>query len=99
MIGEYYKVTGSQTMTNTDFLIEQILSVLHTSILAHKNAVPNNEILGKICDLVNFQMNRKGIEAEGLSILGALATTFNKSFESRAQIYWNNVRSGLEKTE
>ena len=53
MIDEYYKVSRSNHMGDTHFLIEQILSVLHTSILAHKNAVPNNELLGRICELVN----------------------------------------------
>ena len=99
MIDEYYKVSRSNHMGDTHFLIEQILSVLHTSILAHKNAVPNNELLGRICELVNQQIKRVGIEAEGLSILGALATTFNKSFESRAQNFWPHIKSALDQTQ
>lgn len=62
MIQEYYKVVNIN-IPNSEFLIEQVLSVLHTSILAHKNAVPNNEILGKICDLVNFHFKKNGVEA------------------------------------
>lgn len=97
MIEEYYKIVG-MTIPNSEFLIEQILSVLHTSILAHKNAVPNNEILGKICDLVNFHFKKYGVEPEGLSLLGATATTFNKAFESRAMNYWNYILHGLNST-
>ena len=62
MIQEYYKVVNIN-IPNSEFLIEQVLSVLHTSILAHKNAVPNNELLGKICDLVNFHLKKYGVEA------------------------------------
>lgn len=42
-------------------LVEQTLSVLHTSILAHKNAVPNNEILSKLCELINAHIKKYGI--------------------------------------
>lgn len=41
MIDQYYQITN-QVISNPEILIEQTLSVLHTAILAHKNAVPNN---------------------------------------------------------
>jgi hypothetical protein len=41
MMEEYNKIITGK-MENTTFLLEQILGVLHTSVLAHKNAVPNN---------------------------------------------------------
>ncbi len=94
MIDEYYKVV-SFNIQNSEFLVEQVLSVLHTSILAHKNAVPNNEILGKICDLINFHLKKYGVESEGLSLLGATATTFNKVFESRSTNYWPHISHAL----
>jgi hypothetical protein len=40
MMEEYNKIVTS-SMENTAFLLEQVLCVLHTSILAHKNAIPN----------------------------------------------------------
>ena len=42
-------------------LVEQTISVLHTAILAHKNAVPHNDILSKICELINYQIKKYGI--------------------------------------
>ncbi len=87
MVERYYQIVN-MNQANTQFLIEQVLSVLHTAILAHKNAVPNNDILSSVCGLVNFHINRNGIEAESLSLLGALVTTFGKQFESRANNYW-----------
>lgn len=94
MIEEYYKVNNSN-MTDINFLVEQIISVLHTSILAHKNAIPNNEILSKICDLITYHIKKFGVESEGLNLLGATATTFSKTFELRAQSYWPAVKLGL----
>lgn len=80
MIEEYYKVNNNPRFTDIGFLVEQILSVLHTAILSHKNAIPNNDILSKCCDLISFHIKKYGAEVEGLNLLGALATTFNKNF-------------------
>lgn len=97
MMEEYNKiVTGN--MENTAFLLEQIICVLHTSILAHKNAVPNQELMAKLCTLIDYHVNKFGVEPEGLSMLGAMATTFDKSFETRANKYWQTVVTvGLQK--
>lgn len=60
MIEEYNKiVTGN--LEDTGFLLEQILSVLHTSILAHKNSVPKHEILVKLCTLIDYHINKFGV--------------------------------------
>lgn len=60
MMIEYYNVINSN-VENSYMLVEQTLSVLHTSILAHKNAVPNNEILSKLCELINAHIKKYGI--------------------------------------
>lgn len=63
MIDKYYEVINADSPNHDKFyVIEQVLSVLHTAILAHKNSIPNNEILGKICDLMNKHFTKYGIE-------------------------------------
>jgi hypothetical protein len=46
MMEKYYNVieeiTKNNSIPNAEFLIEQLFSVLHTAILAHKNAIPSN---------------------------------------------------------
>ena len=79
MIQQYYNIVEINT-PNTKFLIDQFLSVLQTSILAHKNAVPDNYLLEDICDLVDLHVKKYGVEALVLGILGATATNFNKAF-------------------
>lgn len=61
MIEEYYKVHNNPRLSDISFLVEQIISVLHTSILSHKDAIPNNDILSKCCDLVTFHIKKYGV--------------------------------------
>ena len=98
MMDQYYKYLD-QKIPGTQLLLQQTLSVLHTCILAHKNAIPNNDILGKICDLITTHFKHAGVDAEGLSLLGATATTFNKSFQSRAISFLNYAYMGLDSTD
>lgn len=97
MIQEYYKVVHLN-IADISLLVEEIVSVLHTSILAHKNAIPNLKTLGTLCELIDKHISRFGVEHEGLSLLGSLATTFNKAFSSKAQHYWKNIMHGFEST-
>ena len=54
--------------------------------------------MGKLCNLIDYHINKYGVEGEGLSMLGAMATTFQKAFETRANKYWDTViRIGLQK--
>lgn len=50
-------------------------------------------------DLLSNHIQKVGVEAEGLSILGAITTTFNRSFETRAMAYWPYIQEGLMQVE
>jgi len=60
MIDQYYNFL-SKNIVNSELILEQTLSVLHTSILAHKNSIPSKELLAKICQLVDYHIRRFGI--------------------------------------
>jgi len=60
MINQYYDIVN-KSMQNVNLLIEYVVSIIHTSLLAHKNVPPSNEILVKLCDLINFQIKKFGI--------------------------------------
>ena len=79
MVVEYYNVLNSQ-VSNKLLLLSNVITVLHTAILSHKSAIPKISTLNNICDLVTAHIKKFGIEQEGLSLLGAMATTFNKNF-------------------
>jgi hypothetical protein len=63
--------------------------------LAHKDSVPSLQIMDKVCGLINFHLKKYGVEQEGLSLLGATCTTFNKAFENRSEQYWSYIAHGL----
>ncbi len=47
--------------------------------------------MAKLCTLIDYHINKFGVESEGLCMLGAMATTFERSFETRANKYWQTV--------
>jgi hypothetical protein len=51
--------------------------------------------MDKVCGLINFHLKKYGVEQEGLSLLGATCTTFNKAFENRSEQYWSYIAHGL----
>lgn len=51
--------------------------------------------MNRICALISEHIKRFGVEQEGLSLLGATATTFGKVFEERANKFWMDVWNGL----
>lgn len=54
--------------------------------------------MSKLCTLIDYHVNKFGVEPEGLNMLGAMATTFEKAFESRASKYWETaIIIGLQK--
>jgi hypothetical protein len=54
--------------------------------------------MGKLCNLIDYHIKNFGVKPEGLSMIGAMATTFDKAFESRASKYWETaVVIGLQK--
>ena len=83
-------------LPDANILVEEVLSILHTSILAHKNVVPQQKTLDTLCQLVDNHIKRFGIQQEGLSLLGAIATTFNHVFHDRSEKYWHHIIAALE---
>lgn len=52
--------------------------------------------MGRICELIDFHIKNFGVEQEGISLLGAVSTTFNKQFEGRIPRYWQYLEVGLQ---
>lgn len=61
MIDRYYEAANQMNFEDQTILVEHILSILHTSILAHKDSVPSMQIMDKLCTLINFHLKKFGV--------------------------------------
>eukprot|EP00919_Chromeraceae_sp_WS-2016_P048684 GHVR01115266.1.p1 GENE.GHVR01115266.1~~GHVR01115266.1.p1 ORF type:complete len:138 (+),score=0.65 GHVR01115266.1:378-791(+) len=92
----YYEIINSN-IPDVQILLESLLTILHTAILAHKNYIPSsNNLLNDLCQLASFHIKKFGVESEGLSIISALSISFNKAFAPRMEEYWQYVVHGLD---
>ena len=57
-----------------------LASILHTSILALENMIPQNGLVNDLCVLIDKHIQMFGIEEEALNIISSMAITFNKAF-------------------
>jgi hypothetical protein len=48
-------------------------------------------------NLLNFHFKKYGVDKEGLNLLAAAATTFNKAFSNRMDYYWSYVVNALSR--
>lgn len=60
MRNKYYEVIGSN-ISDLSFLMEGIISIIHTSILALRMVVPNQKQLNDICELINTHIKKFGV--------------------------------------
>ena len=64
-------------------ILESLLTILHSAILALNKSIGNAEMLNMIEPLLNLHLKTFGVEAEGINIIGALSITFGKLFFSK----------------
>ncbi len=60
MISKYYEIANMK-FQDSEFLVEQIVSIIHIAILAHKDTLHDTVLLDKICLLIDFHIKRYGI--------------------------------------
>lgn len=60
LIDKYYLICKKQHV-DTEIMIESILAVMHTSILALEGSQGNHDTLVKIYSLIKFHINKFGV--------------------------------------
>lgn len=91
-----YEELYSQNHPDIEIMLQHVISVMHTSILALESTVPKMDLLQKICGVIDSQIRRFGIEEEGINLIGAMCISFNRNFEHSAERYWPHVMHALE---
>lgn len=57
-----YQFFFQQNMPDLEIILQSVLSIMHTSVLALENTVPKIELMNKICVVVDSHIRRFGVE-------------------------------------
>lgn len=91
-----YQYFFQRNVPDLEIILQSILSIMNTSVLAMENTVPKIELMNKIISVIDNHIRRFGIEDEGINMISCLVVVFNKSFQRYAEKYWPHVLHGLE---
>lgn len=84
-------------MRDQEIILNQILAIIHTSVLAMAKFPVDIDQKRKIYDLLDQHVNMFGVEVEGIHLIGAIALCYKKEFLfDQFEKYWNIVLQGLE---
>lgn len=95
LIGKY-EYFFHKNVPDLEIILQSILAVMHTSVLALESTVPRNDIMNKTCHVIENHIKRFGVEEEGLNLISGMVVAFNQNFEKIALKYWPHVMHGLE---
>lgn len=95
LMNKYYFFYDRPNVTDQRIRLSCVASIIHTSILALENMIPQEGLINNLCSLIDKHIAIFGVEEEGLNLISSMAISFNKAFEYRAEFYWNYLDSGL----
>jgi hypothetical protein len=62
MIDEYYKVANI-SIENSFNIVGAVVGIIQTAVLSHTKAIPSNDLLLRICDLMSYHFKKFGVES------------------------------------
>ena len=80
-------------------ILEQIMTVLHTCILAlYQFQTPMTDI-DKIARLIETHVRSQGVEVEGLNLISAAVSAYKYEFRHHLEKFWTYIIHGLEQVD
>ena len=70
-------------VTNYQQMMNDLMSIVHTALLALKITNPNRNLVNKLCDVTSFHRKKFQLDPEVLNMISAMALTFGKAFGER----------------
>lgn len=95
LMDRYHEVCNYNHL-DREMMIESILAIMHTAILALEGSMINQGLQEQIFHLISFHMSKFGIEAEGLNIISSIAIVYSTSLRNNIDEYWNYILHGTE---
>lgn len=97
---QQYKHYASINIRDKAIVLEHIVTVIHTCLLAFtKTVVPNAEHREEIFRLIDDHINFFGVETEGINLISAAANCYKKYFKQHIDKYWDKIMHGLSLTD
>lgn len=79
-----YQDFFQKNITDLEIILQSILSIMNTSILALENTVPKHDLMNRIISVIDNHIRRFGIEDEGINMISCMVVVFSKNFQKAA---------------
>lgn len=81
-------------------ILEEILSLIHTCLLAlSKSVITKPEFKDIIFGIIDQHILSYGVEAEGINMISAVSSCYKKDFRYKMDEYWDKAMTGLDMVE
>lgn len=92
-----YTHYSNAKIRDQEIVLSQILTIVHTTVLAMAKFPTDSELRRKVYDLLDLHIRIHGVEVEGIHLIGAIALCFKREFlQDQFEKHWSVVIQGLE---